>query len=325
MDYVLGIDGGGTNTVCIIADDRGNLLSKGVGGPSNYLVVGEGGAKQAVASAVKAALDKCSVNVSGFRVACLGMAGAGRPASCAVIERMMGELGIANRVLVESDAAIALAGATACSHGIVVIAGTGSMAFGMNRYGERRRAGGWGHILGDEGSGYDIGRKAMMAILRAHDGRGHKTMLLPKLTKHLKIATMDELIERAYVIGMERHEIAALAPLVVEATKEGDEVAKGILKEAGRELGLSAVAVIKGLRMENDEFDLAFIGGVFKAGELILDSFKESVRKIAPKCKVTPPRFEPAIGAVLLALKEINVKINEALLKSVKSTLINLQ
>jgi len=324
MDYVLGVDGGGTNTMCIIADREGNILSRGVAGPSNYLVVGERGTKQAIESAVKAAITKCGVQISRFRVACLGMAGAGRPIGCAVIKRIMDELNIADKVLVESDAAIALAGATACGYGVVVIAGTGAIAFGINRKGEERRAGGWGHILGDEGGGYDIGRKAMMAAIRAYDGRGKETTLVSRLINHFKLTTMDKLVERVYVDGMKRNEIAALVPLVAEAAREGDEVARGILEEAGKELGLAATAVIKGLHMENDEFDVAFVGGVFNAGEAILNPFKQTVKMAAPKSRVIPPRFEPAIGAVLKALRAINVKIDDALLESIKVTLTNL-
>ena len=325
MDYVLGIDGGGTNTLCVIADKEGNLLGKGTGGPSNHLVVGKEGAKRSIVSAVEAAKKNCGIQVSRFKVACLGMAGGFRPTGRAVITKMMRELGIADKVIVDSDAAIALVGATANNYGVVVIAGTGAMAFGVNRKGEMKRASGWGYILGDEGSGYNIGLKAMIASVRAYDGRGDKTVLVSKLASRLKLATMDELIERMYVDRMERHEIAALVPVVVEAAKEGDKVARNILREAGKELGLAATAVIKGLHMENESFDVAPVGGVFKAGELILNSFEEVVMKTAPKCRIVSPRFEPVVGAVLMALREIGVEIDDKLVRSIKATLTNIR
>lgn len=325
MDYVLGIDGGGTKTLCLIADTEGNLLGKGTGKPSNHFFVGKEEAKQAIVNAVEAAKKNCGIQISRFKVACLGMSGGFRPTGRAMITKMMKELDIADKVLVNSDAAIALAGATADNYGVVVIAGTGAMAFGVNRKGEMKRASGWGYILGDEGSGYNIGLKAMIASIRAYDGRGEKTMLASKLASRLKLATIDYLVERVYIDHMERHEIAALVPVVVETAKEGDKVARNILSEAGKELGLAATAVIKGLRMEKESFDVAPVGGVFKAGALILNSFEEVVMKTAPKCRIVSPRFEPVVGAVLMALREIGVEIDDKLVKSIKATLTNIR
>lgn len=324
MDYVIGIDGGGTNTIAIIADNEGNLLSKGISGPSNYLVVGKKRVKLSIENAVKAAKKNCNVKISRFKVACLGMAGVFRPGGQVIIKKIMKELDIADEIVVETDAGIALAGALS-TYGVVVITGTGSIAFGRNRYGEIKRASGWGYILGDEGSGYDVGLKTMRASLRAYDGRGAETLLVPKLAKQLNLATMDELIERVYVSRMERHEVAALVPLVVEAAKEGDHVARNILREAGKELGLAAAAVITGLHMENDSFDVALVGGVFRAGELILSSFKEVIMKTAPKFRLVPPKFEPVIGAVLVALRKIGVEIDDNVSKSIDATLTNIR
>lgn len=321
MNYVLGIDGGGTKTISAIADIEGHLLSFGRSGPSNPLAVGEISAKKSIMEAIDDAINRSGVNISRFKVACLGIAGAGNISGKSIMERITKELDIADKVIIENDATIALVGATACSYGVIVIAGTGSVAFGINEYGERWRAGGWGYIVGDEGSGYDIGRKAIMDALRSYDGRGPKTLLLYEITKHFNLSSIDEIIERIYVAGMERHEIAALAPLVAKAAGEGDKVAKRILNEAGRELGLAAKAVIKKLRMENDEFDLAVTGGVFKAGEMVLNPFKKIIKKVAPKCRIICPKFEPVIGAILLALKEINVKIDSKVLKNIELTL----
>jgi N-acetylglucosamine kinase len=323
MDYVLGIDGGGTNTLCVIADKKGNLLSKGMSGPSNCLVVGKKQARLSIVSAVEGAKRNCSVKISRFKVACLGMAGVFRPATRAMIEKIIKELDIADKVVLDTDAAIALAGAVA-DFGVVVVAGTGSIAFGLNRNGEIKRASGWGYLLGDEGSAYDIGLKAIRASLRAYDGRGDKTLLVSKLVKRLNLAAMDKLIERVYINHMEPHEIAALAPVVVEAAKEGDHVARNILMETGKELGLAVHAVIKGLHMENESFDVALTGGVFDAGDLILKSFEEVTMKIAPKCRIIPAKYEPVIGAVLIALREIGVEIDDDVFESIEATLANI-
>ncbi|MEM2507296.1 MAG: BadF/BadG/BcrA/BcrD ATPase family protein [Candidatus Bathyarchaeia archaeon] len=320
MDYVLGIDGGGTKTVCAIADSEGHLLSAGKSGPSNPLTVGELIAKKSIMKAINDAVNKSGINILRFKIACLGIAGAGNILGKTIAERIMEELNIADKIIVESDAAIALAGATAGNYGVIVIAGTGSIAFGINERGERWRAGGWGYIVGDEGSGYDIGRKAITAALRAYDGRGPKTALLYEITNHFNIISINEIIEHIYAANIGQSEIAALTPLVVKAAERGDKVAKRILDEAGKELGLAAKTVIRKLRLENEEFDLAIIGGVFKAGDLILNPFKKVVEKVAPKCRIICPKFEPVIGAIFLALKEIGVKIDTKVLNNIKST-----
>lgn len=307
--------------MCIIADRSGHVLGVGTNGPSNYFTAGEGRMKRSITSAVKIAVEKASMDVPKFETVCVGIAGAGIAIAHRSIDRFIKESIIAKKFIIESDAVIALWGAITREHGVVVNSGTGSFAFGVNKRGERRRVNGWGYLAGDEGSGYDIGRKGMVATFRAYDGRGEETILVDKLMKHFRVSSLDKIMERIYLKPIERHEVAALASLVIEAAKKGDKVAINLLRKSGRELGSATNAVIKGLRMEDEKFEIAPTGGVFKfAGKFVLDPFKWTVKKVAPIAKIISPRFPPVVGAVLLALKESGVQIDEKLLSELKAS-----
>jgi N-acetylglucosamine kinase-like BadF-type ATPase len=325
LEYVLGIDGGGTKTACVISDTEGRLLSSGTGRSSNCLRVGPEEAKQSIQTAIQKGVQNCGVGIPKFKVAYLGMAGAGRPSGVAAIRSIMERLDVADKIVVDTDAAVALAGATACRAGVVLISGTGSIAFGINRNGERRRVGGWGYLLGDEGSGYYIGNRGLVAALRAYDGRGGKTVLLEKFLSRFEVNSVDELIDRVYSGGVKISEISSLSRLIVEAARDGDTVSQKILRGATEELTEAVVTVVRQLKMENDEFELALMGGMFKVEDLIARPVRQNIKRFAARCEVISPRFEPAVGAVLLALKEINVKVNNALLETVKATVRNIQ
>ncbi|RLI09109.1 hypothetical protein DRO42_05090, partial [Candidatus Bathyarchaeota archaeon] len=163
-------------------------------------------------------------------------------------------------------------------------------------------------------------RRALTAALRAHDGRGEQTALVGKIKTKLNLGDLGEVIDLLYATGMRSHEVAALAPLVAEAAEEGDEVAACILREAGTELGRAAVAVIRKLRLQG-QFTVAQTGGVFQLGESIRAAFEETVRLEAPECVVAPARFEPAVGAALLALRELGVEVDEPLLRRMEASL----
>ena len=325
MDYVLGIDGGGTKTACVISDIGGRLIAAGIAGSSNYLTVGEEEAKKSVQVAVQRAIGKSRVKIPKFEVAYLGMAGAGRPSGAKVIRGMMESLGLADKVVVDTDAAIALAGATACNPGVVVISGTGSIAFGVNIDGERGRVGGWGYILGDEGSGYDIARRGLAAALRAYDGRGEETILLHRLMAHFEVSSVDELVDHVYLGRVRIGRISSLAPLIVEAAREGDFVSKKILGDAVEELSSAAIALIRKLNMAGERFELALMGGLFKVRDLITRPIQKKIKEFAPECKIITPKFKPAVGAALMALEQINIEIDKRVLQAIEATVENVQ
>ena len=313
---VLGIDGGGSGTRCVIADLAGNILARGNGGPSNPLTAGADPAAEGIQSAVREASEACGVDA--FEASVMGVAGTERQSGIKALEERLTEFDY-GRLRIVSDAVVALAGATGCRPGVVVISGTGSIAFGLNEDGETARAGGWGWRLGDEGSGYDIGHKALIASLRHFDGRGPPTSLSEKVKAALGLGDLSELVDRVYNGDMGSREVAALVHLVREAAGEGDEVAAGIMEEAGEELGMAASAVIRRLGL-GGRFPVALNYGFVNCGGALRASLERTVRRETPDCAFIELRFPPQVGAALLALQELGVEVDEGLLERVEAS-----
>jgi N-acetylglucosamine kinase-like BadF-type ATPase len=313
---VLGVDGGGSGTRCVVIDASGKVLSRSIGGPSNPLTAGFDGAAEAITAAVETATERAGVEA--FSSVCLGIAGTDRPSGR---NTLMGMLNIpSSRVRIVTDATVALAGATGGGPGVIVISGTGSIALGMNEDGETARAGGWGWRLGDEGSGYFIGSRALISALRAHDGRNRPTLLSERIAEQLNLGDLSGLIDRVYVEGMSVGEVAALAPIVGEAASVGDEEAESIMREAGVELGNAAIAVMERLGL-GGRVRIAYNGSVFKLGGALLTSFVETVRGARPSSVIGPPRFEAGVGAAMLAFRDLGVELDEGLLDRIEVSL----
>ncbi len=303
--YLLGLDCGGTRTVCLLADGQGHVLGRGVAGPSNYHAVGLEAATNAILQAVDQAWQAAGLARGVAAVACLGLAGVDRPEDRQAITTALTPRRLARRLLIVNDAVIVLAAGSGGGVGVVVIAGTGSIAWGRNRDGQDSRAGGWGHILGDEGSAHDIGLRALQAVMRARDERGQPTVLTDFIFKHLRLARPESLLTFVHTLPYPRAEIAALAPIVERAARQGDPVACTIYAHAAQELALAATTVIQALGMEGEAVDVVLSGGVFHAGELVIEPFVRAVREIAPQAQAIRLEQEPAVGAVRLAVKEL--------------------
>lgn len=310
LTYVLGIDGGGTKTSALVANIQGEILGRSVSGASNYQSVGVDRAIDSIKSASEAAITTAGMEEYKCGAVCFGLAGVGRDQDREIMLPALAKLNLAEEIILEHDAAIALAGATAGRPGVVVLAGTGAMAYGMNRSGDRKRAGGWGNILGDEGSAYYIGRHALMAACKSFDGRLSKTGLIKNLMEFLNINDFTDIVKKIYGEKILPRDIASLAPIVSELAKDGDEVALLIIQNAAEELALTANAVIKGLDMEDEKFEVAMSGSVFKAGDVLLKPFYGCVADIAPCAEFISPKFDPAMGAILLALQKIGVELD---------------
>jgi N-acetylglucosamine kinase-like BadF-type ATPase len=212
-------------------------------------------------------------------------------------------LGIKNIELV-SDGDIALYGATDGRPGVVVISGTGSIAVGMNRQGKRAYAGGWGPVAGDEGSGSWIARRALQSVARATDGRGPKTALTEAACEFFQVTTPDDLSTAIYAPTITNDRIAGFSKLVIQVAQD-DDVAREILKDAGKELGKAAVTVIHKLKLDHERFQVAFIGGVFAAGELVTQPLIEQVMKHATKAFIDNPSFTPTVAAGRMAQENL--------------------
>ena len=205
---------------------------------------------------------------------------------------------------VVEDARIALAGATESGEGVILIAGTGVNAFGAAG-GRAARASGWGYLVGDEGSGFDIGRRALQAVLWAYDGRGPQTALSHACLDAWNASSPEQLLDQIYTLPPPRDKIAALSRVVASVAAEGDAVAQGIYAEAGRQLGLAAAAVVRRLSLAPDQATIALVGGVFQAGELVLAALRETLQaELGGVPTLGAPLYTPAYGAVRLALRE---------------------
>jgi N-acetylglucosamine kinase-like BadF-type ATPase len=295
MKLFLGVDGGQSGTTAVIGDETGRVLGTGEAGPCNHAAAGEGRAKleRAVRGSVGAAcaqagLDPATVR---FEAACFGMSGGPDDKREILAATLRVE-----RLVVTNDAVIALAGATRTGQGIITIAGTGSIAFGRNPAGRTARAGGWGHIFGDEGGGFDIARQAVRAALRLEEGWGPPTVLREVLLAATGSETANQMLHRFYTDEWPRSRVATLAQVVDSAAQESDPVALGIIRGAAQHLAMLTGAVREELWSAGSPVELAYIGGVFQS-RILLENFRTLV-ELHEGVRCSPPRRGPAEGAL---------------------------
>lgn len=298
--FVIGIDGGGTKTRALVADLYARTLGRSKAGPSNVQTVGAEATYTALDAVVAAALADAGVSGPPASI-CLGMAGAGRSADRAIIKGWATSRFPGAVVRVVHDGQLVLAAGTPEGWGVAVISGTGSLAYGENAAGRSVRAGGWGYLLGDEGSGYAIGLAALRAVARAADERGRATALTEAVLANGSLPCPQALIRHVYGGGMGREDIAALVPLVLEAAQD-DAVARAILEDAGRELALAAQAVIERLALPAP-VPCALAGGVLLHSEIVRASFTASLDVAGVTARPVTRVPDPVEGAVKLALE----------------------
>lgn len=299
--HVLGIDAGGTKTVCLLADARGSILAEGRGPGANLHLAGELGVEKVLHEVMALALADRMVTPAAI---CLGIAGVDRDDEAATVRALMRRICHNTRVLVVNDALIALVAGARNAPGIVIIAGTGSIVYGRNAAGESARAGGWGHMVGDEGSGYWIGREAVAAVMRAADGRGPRTRLTDEILAHFRVGDASRLPRIVYDREVPRMNVAALGPIIQGVAAAGDTVAIRILERAAEELVLAAQSVATRLEMRGDAFSFHLAGGVFQVVPSLVSDVSRRLREVAPRSRAQLLTDEPAVGAVWLALAE---------------------
>jgi N-acetylglucosamine kinase-like BadF-type ATPase len=356
MRYVLGIDGGGSKIACLAADETGKLLGYGRGGPVNTNYVLRREAVDSLQYGINTALEEAGLR--GDQIGALCISAPMAPDAVEEVMKECGIRQVTRAA--EGETPRWAARFWIDGHiGVTVDAGTGSMARGWSKDGREAGAGGWGATLGDEGSGYWISMQAMIAILQAYDGRIGETMLTKPVFEHFGISDVLDMIfqvsqglvrtadaefgvapdsgsecsdtgeasvggvlfhKRTRNEPLTRYEVATLCPVVVEVAQQGDWKAIEILQEAGYELARLGVAIIKRLGMESDEFAVVPFGGVFRAGELVLRSFRETILAAAPHAKVVKPQFEPMVGAVLLALSKVGMVVDDQIIAAIEQS-----
>jgi N-acetylglucosamine kinase-like BadF-type ATPase len=293
--YVLGIDAGGTKTVGLLADEAGSIVGEARAGGANLATHGELGVEKAFDGVMETLGSRGRAGAI-----CVGIAGVDRPHDEQLIRSILRRLGYRERVRVVNDAVIALLAGAPERTGIVLLAGTGSIAYGIDPSGTTARAGGYGYLLADEGSGYWLGHQALRAAMRGFDGRGPDTKITPLVVEALAVQSPLELIGAVYERPLPTYEIASLAHVVQRARDLGDVVATEILTEAAHELSVSARAVARRLSFGRRPYAVVLAGGVFKAcpslAGLVIDGLD------LPLARPTRLEAEPALGAVALAL-----------------------
>ena len=298
MNYIIGIDGGGTKTIGILTTQTGEHIAKIQSGPSNYHVVGieqTQSVLKEIISQLWTHFTDTPLNTIRF---CLGMAGLGREEDRKVIGQICDEIDINKNRILTHDAHIALVGGIGKQEGVLVISGTGSIVYGIGEDGKEARAGGWGYLLGDEGSGYDIALKGLQAVARAADKREPPTQLTNLILNRLELDEPNNLIRWTHAAS--RDEIAQLASVVFEATEIGDTKAEEIIDSAVSEFACAVETVVTQLEFTHP-FEIVFSGGNLLHQPILANKLKRWIEKIIIGSSVTFPKYEPAYGAVLLA------------------------
>ncbi|MCP5063080.1 MAG: hypothetical protein GY936_11545 [Ignavibacteriae bacterium] len=301
MGYYIGIDGGGTKTKCVLTDENLNIKFQTESGPSHFLTIGTDVVSRTIVDLVTTCLENENISSSELNSIVLGTTGAGRISDADKLEHAVNQLAKKNDITlsqfkVVSDARVALEGAFSGNPGSILIAGTGSIMFGKDRNGEIHRVGGFGRLIGDEGSGLTIGRMGLNILSKNFDGRIKETLLAKKIIDKFKINNQSELITKVY---SEEIKIQHIAPLVIQAATEGDIFCKEILDKETNELLLHIVSMSE--KLNEEKMKLAFIGGTIVNDNLYSQMLKDKIKLYAPNVILQEADYQPEVGAAIMA------------------------
>ena len=308
MYYIIGMDGGGTKTHCIVTNGEGLKLYECNGSASNFLVIGTENVAETLFNLIEECKNHLNVEYSDFEAILIGSTGAGRRSDAEKLERDFNKYsqkaGVEFNIFrVESDARIALEGAFSGKPGSILIAGTGSIMFGKDANGNIHRVGGFGRFLGDEGSGYVIGRKGLVAVSKEFDGRGPATLISKQVDEKFGINSQEILITEIY---KNNFDIASVAPIVLAAAEKNDDSALKIIDEETDELILHIRSITK--KINQPVLNLAFIGGIISNDNIYSQTLRKKIKELLPTVNLKLPDFPPEMGAVLMAKELLNKK-----------------
>ncbi len=302
MPLVLGIDGGGSKTACAIAREH-RILATCETGPSNLTRTPVEEVRTNLHTAILNCCSQAQISVLDLEGAFIALGGVGRESMRAKAEEIVREV-LPCKFEVHGDMEAALEAAFKGGAGVVAVAGTGSIVFGRNSRGEVSRAGGWGPVISDEGSGHWIGQRAVAETIRTVDG-GRSSLLVERVLAEWHAASLDELVVMAN--AQQRANFAGLFPVVLACAQEGDAIAKESLTEAGAELAKLARIVIRRLWPGREGVRISLTGGVFKNSAVVRQVFENAVRAERPEAEISLLTDPPVMGALfraeMLALK----------------------
>jgi len=297
--YVLGIDGGATKTLAAVLDLEQRAVHLAHAGPSNEDAVGSGAAVAALVEVAEQALQRAGITDADLAAAVLAVAGTDTDAIVRQVRAVQGEDWI-----VVNDVVGAWAAATAAQPGIGAISGTGSNVFGVGPDGRAWRVGGWGHLLGDEGSGYWLGVESIRAALHDRDGSGPETALSAAVVEFFGAPSVEAVASLVYSKPLNKSEIAAFTVETCRLAEQGDAVARELYQRGAEQLAVQVAVVARETGLaQADSFPLGLIGSVFKAGPLFAEPLTVAVRASAPGAQVAVVEMAPVGGSLQLALR----------------------
>jgi N-acetylglucosamine kinase-like BadF-type ATPase len=315
--FVVGVDGGTTKTIALVADDKGRILGAGRGGNSNWTGPDVEVPMQVVAETVWEALRQAGLSGDDVAMGAFGLAGADWPEDYQRRQAVLERSGVARRVVIKNDALVGWRAGTRDRFGVAIVAGTGSNTAIIPPDGKE-----WcyGYYVRYGGAG-DVAYDAIYAVLRQEDGRGAPTALTGIVLSRLGYPTAEALLRALYKHQLDSSSVLSLCPLVFEAAYEGDEVAAVLIVKQGEALAEYATAGIRRYGMQDLEFDVVLSGSLFKGkGPLLIDTITQAVHRVAPRTRIVHPRFEPAVGGVLLAYDALNADVTDGMYENLAQT-----
>ena len=311
--YFLGVDGGGTKTTAVVFNEKGEFVCSSCGESINYYSVGIDSARLAMKNIID------NLNIKTFRCAVIGMSALNERATAQETERFCAGIIDSDCIIMDSDLFVALEAMDISGECAAVISGTGSMAVCRNSDGTMSHTGGWGYILGDEGSGFSIGLSGIKAAIRAAEKCAPETALLGECLDYFSINNIYDLIDLYYEKKVSRKKTAAFARHVSKCCKNGDEVAKNILRNEALELSQTALGL---LRDKNKEISIGLWGGVFQNDMFFRNEFTDIMNKNGFN-NVKLISFTPEIGAIFAGYKESDIEIVDIIKENIKTTYIS--
>lgn len=308
MRYVVGIDGGGTKTEALVLTEDGREWGGLVADSTNPFAVTFERSTSNMASLLDRVFALPGLQGMSCAAVCLGLAGVDteeeRATFRAYMEQYRVERGLGFETFMNNDAQIALMATLRDDRGIIVISGTGSIAFGLTEDRRRFRAGGWGHLLGDEGSGYDIGLRTVKTAMRSYDGIEPPTLLRDMIVEAYGFSAITDLRTYMYQPHLKKQDIAKFAELCIRAAERGDDAAQRILENAAGDLAETAAALVR----KDPWFEscnLVTTGSIFKHSNRFADAFRERLNRLVPRVRIHGSERDPAYGAALLAWRQL--------------------
>lgn len=319
---VLGVDGGASKTLCLVGSGDGRILGWGRAGPSNHQGCGLSQAVSAIVEAVRQARASAGVGSERVELGVFCLAGADLPEDYAMLTQALEREKLVQRVVVRNDTLGALRSGLSRPWGVVVVCGTGFNAAGVAPDGREIVLPGLGYMSGDWGGGSQISQEIVRRAMRGWDGRDRETALLPLVLTRFSCASPEDLMRALYKGTIDSRKLLDLVPLLFEAAFQGDEVACALVREIGTEVGVTARTLIRRLSLERTDVELVLAGSVFKAvGPLLVDVVRAVVHEAAPRAQIVLPRFEPVVGAFLLAVEARGGSASPAVMTNLAGTL----